>query len=434
MSVQDALDYCLANPDGLSVEGLLAKFPAFSAELQPLLTLGITIQRATPPPVPADRRSAMQARLLDAATHQQAARALPTAQASAAPRRAFSLNLSWLMRPTWAVVAVALLLFGGVWTASANSLPDSPFYGVRLAGERLVLAMPGSASDKVQRHVSLADIRLADIQAMQEQDKLNLAGPAFSNYYEQLNSGMTIWQGTQDGEHTALAQIIYPLCVRSQRIFATLQSSFGGLAQIEQATISQAQNSYIALLTSTERTLREGGIDLQTLLPDVTPVGTVLLGTAEPSVIGTPGQPGLATPIAPSQTVSPVSDDGTTPPHTSLPIAATGTAGPPAFGTQPPETATAFGAVGTASVVPQQTEIGTPSVHGATPMVTDTAPATGPPTSPVTTILPATATSRVTSGTVATTTEAPPTVSGTVQGVIPTNAVPSRVSTRTSTD
>src|SRR5215210_273118 len=67
VTIQDALDYCLGNPDGLSVEQLLAKFPEYRDELQPLLVLSANIVPLEPPPVPVERRMAMKQRLMDAA-------------------------------------------------------------------------------------------------------------------------------------------------------------------------------------------------------------------------------------------------------------------------------------------------------------------------------------------------------------------------------
>ena len=82
ISKQEALDYCLANPDNLSAAELLARFPAYQEELQPLLALGDLLRQAPAPAVPPDRRAAMRRRLLAAADR---ARTAPPAAATGHP-------------------------------------------------------------------------------------------------------------------------------------------------------------------------------------------------------------------------------------------------------------------------------------------------------------------------------------------------------------
>jgi tetratricopeptide (TPR) repeat protein len=83
VSKQEALDYCLANPDNLSAAQLLARFPAYREELEPLLVLGELLCQAPVPVVPPDRRAAMRRRLLAAADR---ARTAPPRRAAATDR------------------------------------------------------------------------------------------------------------------------------------------------------------------------------------------------------------------------------------------------------------------------------------------------------------------------------------------------------------
>ncbi|HET6262612.1 MAG TPA: hypothetical protein VFG99_10310, partial [Chloroflexia bacterium] len=68
--IQDALEYCLANPDNLGAEELLGRFPEYREELGPLLVLSRSIEVA-PPAVPVERRAAMKRRLMQVAAAQQ---------------------------------------------------------------------------------------------------------------------------------------------------------------------------------------------------------------------------------------------------------------------------------------------------------------------------------------------------------------------------
>ena len=71
--IEEALDYCLDNPDRLSAPQLLDRFPEHGEKLQPLLTVASSIGSALPPPVPVDRKAAMKQRLMEAATQRERA-------------------------------------------------------------------------------------------------------------------------------------------------------------------------------------------------------------------------------------------------------------------------------------------------------------------------------------------------------------------------
>ena len=181
ISVQEALDYCLTNPDGLGAEELLAKFPEYREELQPLLALSATLVQVAgeePPPVPAERRAAMKARLHTAATQ------IPQS-AIRNPQPAIERKAWWwtiLRRPALAAGAMATIAVIFLWWASAGALPDSPFYGIKIASENFMLNLAGDEARKARAHLDLADARLNDIRVMQGKDRLGAAGPAIDNY------------------------------------------------------------------------------------------------------------------------------------------------------------------------------------------------------------------------------------------------------------
>src|SRR3954452_17236300 len=76
-TIEEILDYCLANPEGLSTQQLLDKFPEHSERLQYLLAVaaGIPDLVASVPSVPPDRKVAMRQRLMAAAEAAEASRA-----------------------------------------------------------------------------------------------------------------------------------------------------------------------------------------------------------------------------------------------------------------------------------------------------------------------------------------------------------------------
>src|SRR5690242_2957286 len=111
VTIQEALNYCLDNPDNLSSQDLLSKFPEYREELEPLLGLGTSIAAVTLPPVAPERRSAMKQRLLAAAEASPrvpqpsyASPQKPAARPVAATyRRKWWQGLSWAARPAWAL-------------------------------------------------------------------------------------------------------------------------------------------------------------------------------------------------------------------------------------------------------------------------------------------------------------------------------------------
>ncbi len=283
-TVQEALDYCLANPDGLSAEELLNRFPEYRDELQPLLAISADLAGITPPPVPADRRASMRQRLMAAASAQQVTQPVPVTLARSQPAKSGQSPtprfVAWLRRPAFAIAVVIILLLGSAWSASANSLPDSPFYGVKLNSENLLLNFASSAADKVREHIDLANVRLSDLQTMQNRNRLAEAGPAFTNYNYHLSNGISIWNSTTGDTRTELARILYTSSVAGQYTFSALRSSLANSSTELQANYDQATKALNDLNTSTTQVLKTARIDPATLLQSGAPEVADVAGRA----------------------------------------------------------------------------------------------------------------------------------------------------------
>src|SRR4051812_21695899 len=65
-----------------------------------------------------------------------------------------------------AAITIALLFTGGAITAAAGSLPDSPLYPVKLAGEQVRLALAMNDDTRARVYASLAQQRLAEADRM----------------------------------------------------------------------------------------------------------------------------------------------------------------------------------------------------------------------------------------------------------------------------
>ncbi|MEO8285382.1 MAG: DUF5667 domain-containing protein [Chloroflexota bacterium] len=287
VTIQDALDYCLANPDDLGVEELLDKFPEYRDQLGPLLGLASRFETLVPPAIPVSRRDAIKSRVVAAAEAAQAARRVPLqadrkrARSNAAPR-----PIPWYLKPGWVVAAVAAVLVAFVWWSSATALPDSLFYNVKLAGESISLNLTGSPADKIRRHTSLANSRLYDLRTMQERSKLADAKAAFDNYSYNLSSSVKIWDTLTGEPRVELARILYVSSVAGKTTFASFATAVRGLPTAVRETIASTELTLSTANTNTAQVLAAANIDLASVLDgidaDITPLLTPVVAAALP--------------------------------------------------------------------------------------------------------------------------------------------------------
>ncbi len=245
VTIHDALEYCLANPDGLGVEELLARFPQYGGELEPLLVLSSRIEEVMPPPVPVERRAAMKARLMEVAAQGQAQ---PAQIAPEVPTRPVVIpaeqKRSWiwtiLRRPVLVAAAMAALLVLGIWWGAASALPDSPFYNIKLASENFMLNFAGGDADKANAHLRLANARLDDIQAMSRQGKLEASGGAISNYQEHLDSAANLRKQTAGEVEAGVKAGISTTITRFDQTFKGFGGDVAALPELDEGKCGTA--------------------------------------------------------------------------------------------------------------------------------------------------------------------------------------------------
>ena len=173
--LEECLERILAG--GETVEQCLTRYPEEAAELEPLLRTSLFAKKAAeikPRPEFRERaRYQMRAALQEMAEKRE---------------RRFSL-FSW--QPRWATVAVAVLVLllasGGTVAAAGNSMPDGPLYPVKLATERVRLALTPSTLGKAELYAKLADKRVAEIIKMVDKGKPEQA----ARVAERLNVQLT---------------------------------------------------------------------------------------------------------------------------------------------------------------------------------------------------------------------------------------------------
>jgi hypothetical protein len=178
--------------------------------------------------VPAERRAAMKARLMGvAAAGQQAtqvAQVQPAREVVIQPERKPGWIWAFLRRPLFAAGAMAALVVGLLWWGAASSLPDSPFYNIKLASENFMLNFAGGPEEKAHANLDLATSRLADIQQMERLGKLGAAGSAIANYKEHMNASVTLWKQTDDGANDRIKAAISASVSNDERILVVLEA------------------------------------------------------------------------------------------------------------------------------------------------------------------------------------------------------------------
>jgi Domain of unknown function (DUF5667) len=156
--ISDILDTCLERVrGGETVAACLHDYPQFANELAPLLIAVDNVRQAPPPQLRPAARQAIQ-------------RQLRSAVAGRAPRRAATNSWSRMpaLRFAGAMIALVLAIGGGTAGVSAaqSSLPGSPLYPIKRAGEELRLNLTPDPAGRAVLHMDFARARLAETLAL----------------------------------------------------------------------------------------------------------------------------------------------------------------------------------------------------------------------------------------------------------------------------
>jgi hypothetical protein len=266
-SLEQALKYCLENPDNLSTRQLLDKFPEHREELEPLLAFDTRLKDALTGSIPAESKAAMKQRLVNVAVARQMEAQgkerpadVPVSQPQGASRAPW-----WRSRLTAA--AAAALVIALVWWLSATSLPDSIFYPAKLTTENALLNLAPGPTGLMEGHINLANVRLGDIATMRTLDRLAQAVPAFDNYDYHVGACLGLWQDrSPDGDYTDLARLLYASSVAGDRLFESLGSAADNLPESLRSNLRQTTDTIKRLNTSTSQVLEDAGVDLDEVL------------------------------------------------------------------------------------------------------------------------------------------------------------------------
>lgn len=149
---ENILDECLERLiKGGTVERCLESYPEQALELEPLLRTAQAAREA----------SVIMPRAEFKARARYEFRSALHDEVSQQPRTVSIFKRGWVV--ALMVIGILMVSGGGVALAAGNSMPDSPLYPVKLATERVQLALTPSAVDKAQLCAALADRRVVEI-------------------------------------------------------------------------------------------------------------------------------------------------------------------------------------------------------------------------------------------------------------------------------
>jgi len=174
----DILDECLQELNrGADLEAVLTRHRDCAPRLRPLLEAALLVQQGPHPQLSPQANALGRRRLLEAVARKARQKAAPSRLRAKRP------FLRWPSLPGWQVsrlsfrvasaalvLAIALASLGTV-NAAADSLPDSPLYAVKLATERVQLALALSPESKARLHLSFAGRRLWEVHTQAELGK-----------------------------------------------------------------------------------------------------------------------------------------------------------------------------------------------------------------------------------------------------------------------
>ncbi len=152
-NMDNILNECLERVvfHGESMEKVLKSYPAYAAELEPLLKTALVVKKAAAISPRADFKARARYEFHQALAQRKSG------------KHGFFTNLM----PRWATalsVALAVLLVSsGTVAAASNSMPDSPLYPVKLATEQAQMTMTFSDEGKAELYAELTDKRVEEI-------------------------------------------------------------------------------------------------------------------------------------------------------------------------------------------------------------------------------------------------------------------------------
>jgi hypothetical protein len=259
--IERLLAQCLEDLEqGDSVEECLARYPEREEELEPLLRAAQCV-RFAPNVIPAASfRQGARARMLDKIQART-----PVKEPDRASRREglldrLRLNLALpvavrrLALPALATITIVLLLGMmslGVVYAASESLPGDSLYAVKLAGERVRLALSFSEINDAKLHLRSASERLEETATLVERDGTDDVQPLMQEYAAQVQAASRILhrQRARGMDVTSLSRHLHRQLTQHEAVLSRLREEVSEEARsaVEQALAASREAQIRAL-------------------------------------------------------------------------------------------------------------------------------------------------------------------------------------------
>ncbi len=171
--LETILDDCIDElRKGGSVESILAKYPEYKSELKPLLELVQAMEQLPKPEPSADAVSAALVGIGEeiALLHPVEFPGLKKKRRSIFGKLFQQPRLAWTLSAALALV----LMFVGISTVSANSVPGDILYPLKLVTEKVSFLLAFSSERKAELRLTFSEQRTKEIrQVLQQSDKLD---------------------------------------------------------------------------------------------------------------------------------------------------------------------------------------------------------------------------------------------------------------------
>lgn len=224
--LEDILDECvyLIRSGQETMEGCLAKYPDVREKLEPLLRTTVLIQ-AVPQVLPSPTfKKTLRQRFIKAVEARQVEEItstpglLPTIQKKWTEYGRKSAGVRNFMVRAVVVLLIATLVGSGTVAASANSLPGSPLYPVKIASERAQLALTFNDNNQAKLHLKFAERRLGEVQALITKGKSEDIDTPLSIMNQHLEQAQNIAAAASGRDKQELYSKILELTERQQTV------------------------------------------------------------------------------------------------------------------------------------------------------------------------------------------------------------------------
>jgi len=163
------LDKCISDlREGKSLEDCLKNYPKSRGELKPLLKMMDNLRASQTPSLSFIKKAELKEELLSSVR-----KAKSEQLAAREPKLGFNWNQIHFAKPALVTIGITvfLIISGVLVYASSSSSPSSPLYPVKMAVEKVRLALISNSGQKAELHLRFAEQKVEEIERIAKSDK-----------------------------------------------------------------------------------------------------------------------------------------------------------------------------------------------------------------------------------------------------------------------